>query len=128
MSRMSERTKNPMNVRFSKSNNWKGKTGENYKGFECFIDDRYSVRAAHRLMSTYQRYGIKTIGAFIRRYAPANENDTELYIKRVCVMTKLDKETLIDDEKVKVLVLQAMAVVESTSIMPMSYIKESIAL
>ena len=128
MSRMSERTKNPMNVRFSKSNNWKGKTGENYKGFECFICDRYSVRAAHRLMSTYSRYGIKTIGAFIRRYAPANENDTELYIKRVCEMTRLNKETLIDNEEVRILLLQAMAVVESSSYVSIDYIKESIAL
>jgi len=128
MSRMSERTKNPMNVRFSKSNNWKGKTGENYKGFECFIDDRYSVRAAHRLMSSYQKYGIRTIGAFIRRYAPANENDTEMYIKRVCRMTGLIQETIIDNEAIEILLLQAMAVVESGSIMSMAYIKESIAL
>lgn len=128
MSRMSERTKNPLNVRFSKSNNWKGKTGENYKGFECFIDDRYSVRAAHRLMSTYQRYGIKTIAAFIRRYAPNNENNTELYIKRICEMTKLNEETLINDENIKILLLQAMAVIESGSFMSITYIKESIAL
>jgi len=128
MSRMSERTKNPLNVRFSKSNNWKGKTGENYKGFECFIDDRYSMRAAHRLMSTYRRYGIKTIAAFIRRYAPNNENNTELYIKRICEMTKLNEETLINDENIKILLLQAMAVVESGSFMSLTYIKESIAL
>lgn len=128
MSRMSERTKNPMNVRFSKSNNWKGKTGENYKGFECFIDDRYSVRAAYLLMLTYQRYGIKTLSAFLRRYAPSNENNTELYIKQVCEKTGLTKDSLINTNEIMIPVLQAMAVIESASVLPLSYVKESIAL
>lgn len=128
MSRMSERTKNPMNVRFSKSNNWKGKTGENYKGFECFIDDRYSVRAAYKLMFTYQKYGVKTIGQFIRRYAPSSENDTERYIKSVCSQTGMNEETLIRDENVKIELLQAMAVVESASFISRPYIMEAIKL
>ena len=79
-------------------------------------------------MLTYQRYGIKTLSAFLRRYAPSNENNTELYIKQVCEKTGLTKDSLINTNEIMIPVLHAMAVVESGSIMPLAYIKESIAL
>ena len=73
---------NPLNIRYSPLNKWKGMTG-NTKGFCEFESVDYCIRAGLILMRSYRKRGCKTIRHIIERYAPANENDTEAYISFV---------------------------------------------
>lgn len=74
---------NPLNIRYSPMNVWKGQTGSN-KGFCVFTELKYGYRAALVLLSNYVKRGNVSIQAIISRWAPASENDTAAYI-RVCV-------------------------------------------
>lgn len=80
------RNNNPLNIRFSSSNNWKGKIVENKKdeSFEEFTHMAYGVRAFCRLIQLYvDRYKCTTIRSIVYRFAPSTENDTLRYYKFV---------------------------------------------
>ena len=73
---------NPLNIRYSRSNNWKGLdlNKPSTRGFCNFIDVRYSIRAcAYLLMRTYRKKGLRTYAELIARYAPESENPTCSY-------------------------------------------------
>ena len=54
-------------------------------------------RAIFVLLHTYKVRGYgQTIAQMISRYAPASENDTEAYIRRVTRATGIDKDALLD--------------------------------
>ena len=76
------RNNNPLNIRFSPMNNWKGQTGSN-KGFCVFESLEFGYRAALVLLSNYQRKGYDTVAKIVSHWAPASENDTEAYIDYV---------------------------------------------
>ena len=70
---------NPFNIRYSASNKWKGLTG-NHKGFCEFEDLKFAVRAAaHILMWSYRKRGIRTYAQIIATWAPPMENNTSSY-------------------------------------------------
>lgn len=74
---------NPLNVRYSRLNRWKGQTGQR-KGFCEFSDVKYGIRAAlYLLWKSYPKKGLLTYSEIISAYAPATENDTQKYIKFV---------------------------------------------
>lgn len=74
--------KNPLNIRFSPMNDWRGQIGSR-KGF-CQFDTYYNgCRAAMVLLCNYVRKGYDTIPAIISRWAPASENNTKAYIDTV---------------------------------------------
>lgn len=74
---------NPLNIRYSKANNWKGQTGHT-RGFCNFSSLEFGVRAAiYLLFVSYRRKGAKTIAELITLFAPSSENDTDAYIKYV---------------------------------------------
>lgn len=70
---------NPLNIRFSKSNDWVGQKGED-NGFCVFEHYKYGFRAARILVKNYSKKGINTISSIVRRWAPPSENDTRVYI------------------------------------------------
>lgn len=75
---------NPFNIRFSRSNQWIGQTGQT-NGFVDFSDRIYGVRAAAILvLRSYRSKGILTISEIINRYAPTSENNTVKYVEYVC--------------------------------------------
>lgn len=76
------RNNNPLNIRFSVLNNWKGQTGSN-RGFCTFESFYFGYRAAAILLKTYFRKGYVTISSIIERWAPRSENNTKAYIKHV---------------------------------------------
>lgn len=76
------RNNNPLNIRFSPMNNWKGQTGSN-KGFCVFENLEFGYRAALVLLCNYQRKGYDTVAKIVSHWAPASENDTEAYIDYV---------------------------------------------
>ena len=75
---------NPLNIRFSHLNHWKGQDGQT-RGFCNFVDLEYGIRAACiLLMRSYRKKGCKTYAQLIERFAPRSENDTQVYISFVC--------------------------------------------
>lgn len=80
------RNNNPLNIRYSPNNNWKGRITENKQddSFEEFTEIAYGVRAACRLIQVYViRYHCSTIRSIVYRFAPPSENDTLSYYKYV---------------------------------------------
>ena len=85
------RNNNPLNIRYSFWNAWKGKVLPNQDGtFEQFNDMAYGYRAALSLLRTYiKKYGCNTVAKIISRWAPENENNTQAYIQHVCEIANL---------------------------------------
>lgn len=113
------RNNNPLNIRYSEANGWRGKllsSMRNDKDFEEFISMDYGFLAALNLIgNTYiHRLHLCTPSAIIARWAPASENNTDGYIQTVCRMTGLGGEERLSnhDTKLRELVW-AMAHVES---------------
>lgn len=79
------RNNNPCNLR-DNGDTWVGKTGTDDDGFCIFDTPAHGIRAACLCLREYQYdHRLFSIGAMIRRYAPASENDTEAYIRNVCL-------------------------------------------
>ena len=76
------RNNNPLNIRFSPMNVWKGQTGCN-KGFCVFDTKVFGYRAAFVLLHNYVKRGYDTVSEIISRWAPESENNTKNYIRVV---------------------------------------------
>lgn len=74
--------KNPLNIRFSPMNTWKGQIGSR-KGFCVFDSFEHGFRAAFVLLHNYIRRDYDTVFEIVSRWAPASENDTKSYIRYV---------------------------------------------
>lgn len=84
------RNNNPGNIRRS-TTPYKGEIVGEDTAFKTFQAMQWGYRAMFVLLHTYQkRYGLNTIAGVIRRYAPANENNTEAYIATVARLSKMD--------------------------------------
>lgn len=80
------RNNNPFNIRFSPTNDWKGKITENKSDdmFEEFSSLEYGVRAWCILIKTYvKKHHCSTLRSIVYRFAPVSENDTLSYYKYV---------------------------------------------
>lgn len=82
------RNNNPLNIRYSRFNPWRGKiipNADKNNTFEQFADICYGYRAALSLLRTYiRKYGCDTVAKVIERWAPPTENNTQGYITDVC--------------------------------------------
>lgn len=77
------RNNNPGNIRLSPTT-YRGEVPSTDKAFKAFESMAWGYRAMFVLLHTYQkRHGLKTIRQMINRYAPPNENHTEVYINKV---------------------------------------------
>ena len=83
------RNNNPLNVRKSKDQ-WQGlrvvQTDSQFCQFETM---EYGWRAAFVLLTRtyYHKYRLYTIRGIVAKWAPANENNTEAYIRNVSRLT-----------------------------------------
>nr|DAI59749.1 MAG TPA: virion protein [Caudoviricetes sp.] len=93
------RNNNPGNIRHG--DKWQGLSAEQTDSEFCvFSQPEYGIRALCRILRTYQRkYGLRDVHSIINRFAPLVENDTESYIKSVCLKLDVTPETLIDLEE-----------------------------
>lgn len=94
------RNNNPGNIR--KGQKWQGLAdNQTDNDFLVFSRPEYGIRALCRTLRTYQRkYGLRDVRSIINRFAPPVENDTESYIKDVCMKLDVKPDTPIDlDEK-----------------------------
>lgn len=83
MNTLGIRLNNPLNVRYSKDNNWLGQIGS-YRGFCEFESSDYGLRAAMLLLERYiVVYRLKTADSIVIRFAPTIENNTVSYIRYV---------------------------------------------
>ena len=84
---------NPLNIRSSILNKWKGQIGSR-KGFVEFSSLIYGVRAACIIiMRSYRKKGYKTVRSIIGHGAPPSENDTDRYIDFVCRMLDINSDS-----------------------------------
>ncbi len=89
------RNNNPLNIRYSVYNNWKGQTGSN-KGFCVFSEMVYGVRASILLLKNYISQGYNTIEKIVSKWAPAIENNTENYISYVSKSVGIEPSFVIE--------------------------------
>lgn len=111
------RLHNPLNIRYSPRNAWKGQVGEE-RGFCKFKSDAYGIRAAYIILTNYIKNGCNTIEDIISRWAPPSENNTENYIDFVCNETIIPRDHVltdnsIDDYWTKIIIIQAMGIMET---------------
>ena len=110
------RNNNPLNVRYSAWNAWKGKVVPNTDGaYEQFENMAYGYRAALYLLRKYIRQGYDTVAKIISRWAPENENNTQAYIDHVCEFANLHRDQVIDqnDKETLTAMARAMSICEN---------------
>ena len=109
------RNNNPLNIRIG--NSWQGEVeNPTDKTFEQFTQMVYGLRAGFYLLRRYiSRYHLNTISDIIKRWAPANENNTENYIKRVSLEVGLSPYEPIrfEDKETMCKIVNAMVFVEN---------------
>lgn len=90
------RNNNPLNIRRT-ADIWDGECKKVTDREFCeFIYMKYGYRAFFKLIRSYNiRYGIKTVGAIIKRFAPPLENNTGWYVELVCKYTGYTPDTVI---------------------------------
>ena len=90
---MGIRNNNPLNIRRGKTL-WKGEiapspTSGGREGAFChFQSIEWGLRAAFCLLRTYAvKYRLNSVKDIINRWAPPSENNTQSYIRHVCLLT-----------------------------------------
>ena len=122
------RNNNPLNIRYVKSNNWLGKIdgeGKQDKAFEEFDSLEHGLRAAYVLLYNYmEKSNLCSINAIISRWAPMNENRTDVYIETVTKHVHVTPSDPIrfNDPYTMVELVQAMIKVECGMPLPLSQI------
>lgn len=80
---------NPLNIRRVASCKWIGQASlQTDRNFVRFDSVEWGIRAACCILRTYaRRYGATCVRDIISRWAPPTENNTEQYIRNVCLWT-----------------------------------------
>jgi hypothetical protein len=84
------RNNNPLNIRRTANDQWKGLRAQQTDASFCQFERlEYGWRAAFYLLTRtyYHKYRLFTIRAIISKWAPPNENLTETYIQNVSRLT-----------------------------------------
>ena len=90
------RNNNPLNVRKSAANAWKGKVVPGTDAlFEQFISMAYGYRCALYLIRKYIRDGHNTIRKIVTKWAPPSENNTTSYISNVASRTGINADAVL---------------------------------
>lgn len=110
------RNNNPLNIRIS-TDKFQGEVQPSQdKAFKQFETAAYGYRAAFRILRTYiNSYGLNTIRKIISRFAPANENHTENYIRVVSERSGIpaDDPVYADSREMMIRIVAAMSFVEN---------------
>jgi len=82
---------NPLNIRRVARSPWMGQRAKQTdKDFVQFLTVAWGLRAAFCILRTYARkYHAVCIRDIVSRWAPPTENNTERYIRNVCLWTGL---------------------------------------
>lgn len=111
------RNNNPLNIEQSKGKAWQGEIRPSQDArFAQFISMPYGYRAAFKLLRNYQlKHGCRVLADFIKRWAPAVENNTSGYIATVAKRAGLTAESLVDTRHELMMrrIVSAMSFVEN---------------
>ena len=122
------RQNNPLNIRYSASNAWRGKLPNNGSGYECFVSMPYGFRAALVLLRKYIKSDkLDTIRKMIYKWAPPSDNNaTENYISHVSSWSGIPQNQVLnpDDPNTMIPIAYAMARSENGYFPLMSDVKE----
>lgn len=106
---------NPGNIR--RGEKWQGMAAvQNDPAFVVFRSMEYGYRAMCKVLRNYYtRYQLHTVRGIISRWAPANENHTESYIRTVSTRMGVAPDAVIDLNRGKTLVdlMSAISFVEN---------------
>ena len=94
------RNNNPLNIRRTAKDQWKGLRGQQTDTAFCqFETMEWGWRAAFRLLTRtyYRKYGLRTIRDIVSRWAPSSENDTRAYIQNVSRLTGIASDEPLGD-------------------------------
>lgn len=111
-STLATRNNNPLNIRFSASNQWAGKGGDNGTGFEQFDTAEHGFRAGLKLMRNHINNGSDTLSSLISKWAPAGDNnDPVQYAQSVSQQTGIPVDAKLNpnDPQQMTAVAKAMA-------------------
>lgn len=118
---------NPGNIRITKDQ-WKGlREVQTDKEFFQFKSMPWGYRALIRCLQNYRkRHDCWTIGDFIRRWAPENENNTTAYIKTVCEKMGVPPAYVpnVDDKLTMCMMAAAISYVENGRLAEMEDVAE----
>jgi hypothetical protein len=91
-----EANNNPGNIRHVAGTVWEGQTAiQTDESFVTFTDPIYGIRAIARIMRSYERQGIDTLGEAIDRWAPPNENNSQAYVADVCARCAIAQDSIV---------------------------------
>ena len=91
------RNNNPGNIRHVAGTTWVGQSlQQTDESFVQFTDPVYGIRAIARILRSYYRQGVVTIGDMIDRWAPPNENNSQAYVDAVCQECQQPPEAVVD--------------------------------
>ena len=114
------RNNNPLNIRRTAKDQWKGLRAQQTDAQFCQFETlEYGWRAAFYLLTRtyYHKYRLFTIRAIINKWAPPNENLTATYIQNVCQLAKIGPDEPIgipsDQPERWIAVGEAMAIQEN---------------
>ncbi|MTI12090.1 structural protein [Sansalvadorimonas verongulae] len=83
------RNHNPGNIRENQrvDYDWEGEARADTDGeFEEFDSPEFGIRAMARILKTYYtKHKLRTVRDIINRWAPPNENNTDSYVRAVCL-------------------------------------------
>lgn len=109
------RNNNPLNIKYSPSNNWRGKVLNNTDGeFEQFDNIVNGFRAALYLIRRYiNSYGLCSVRTIINRWCPDDTQSS--YVNFVCARTGLAPSDLVyfEDKDLMIDLVIAMACFEN---------------
>ena len=107
------RNNNPLNLRPG-AKPWLGELQPPDDGYCRFIDPEHGLRAACKLLLTYQsKYGLKTIREIIHRWAPPSDNNpTDAYVAYVAGICGTDADAPIDLNDASVLSSMLLGMVQ----------------
>lgn len=85
------------------------------KAFKTFKGMEWGYRAMFRILKTYYcKYGLRTLGKMIARWAPESENDTAGYVRFVSSRTGFSPDTEIPfSEGAMCIIVYAMSMMEN---------------
>jgi hypothetical protein len=109
------RSNNPLNIDYQPANPWQGLDSPPSDGrFARFVAPQWGIRAAVKVLHSYQKRGIVTVRQTISTWAPPAENNTEAYISFVCRKAGVLPETRINlnDRDQVIAILKAMVLME----------------
>lgn len=118
---------NPGNIRITKDK-WKGlREVQTDREFFQFETMPWGYRALIRTLQSYRkRHDCWTIGDFIRRWAPPEENDTTAYIRTVCSKMGVPPAYVpnVDDKVTMCMMAAAISYVENGRLAEMEDVSE----